>query len=400
MSALDGRPAGPGDANEALVPFGWDGRLALLAEAAAAALRSGPAGEPDAWSPAGPGTGAPQPARILAIHRGQSVVRVAGGEVRATLARRLLQGRGGPAQLPAVGDWVLVTGSPPEPAVIRAILPRRSELRRQVHDAGRRAPSSVADEQVLAANVDLVIIADSFGAGPNLRRLERYVALAGSAGAEPVVLLNKADLASVDEVESARGRVASRAPGATVLAASVRSGEGVEAIRAHIGPGRTAVVLGPSGAGKSTLVNGLLGGERQATGAVREDDRRGRHTTTHRELFLLPGGGMVIDTPGIRSLELSAGEDDLDAAFEDVAAIAVACRFADCGHAGEPGCAVAAAIAAGTLDPARVEGARQLAEEARRRAPARSVGAAELKRRDKMLARAIRHHERLRGRDE
>jgi ribosome biogenesis GTPase len=326
------------------------------------------------------------------------MVRMAGAEVAAGVAGQIRQAARGPADYPAVGDWVVVEHDPGGAATIRAILDRRGAMVRTARDAARRGRAGPHDEQVLAANVDVAFVVDSFGAGPNLRRLERYLALAWSAAARPVVILNKADLAGAGGTGDSAAAVEAIAPGVRVLCTTVLAGDGVAAIRREIGPGQTAVVVGPSGAGKSTIVNALLGEARQATGVVRADDRRGRHTTTARELFELPGGGLIVDTPGIRSLELAADDGALEQAFTEIAALALDCRFADCRHDGEPGCAVALAIANGRLSAERLANARQLATESRERSSALSDRAAK-KQRDKAFGRALRQQYRLRERD-
>jgi ribosome biogenesis GTPase len=219
------------------------------------------------------------------------------------------------------------------------------------------------DEQVLAANVDVALVVVGLDGDFNLRRLERYLAVAYSGGATPVVVLNKADLAA--DVEGRRVAAQAVAPGVDLRALSALTGDGVDALaRAHLVPGRTAVLLGSSGAGKSTLVNALAGGEVQRTAAVREQDSMGRHTTTHRELLRLPGGALLIDTPGIRSLGVAGAADGLDTAFADIADIAAGCRFADCRHSGEPGCEVRAALADGRLTQDRLASHRKLEREA------------------------------------
>jgi ribosome biogenesis GTPase len=234
------------------------------------------------------------------------------------------------------------------------------------------------------------------GAGDLERRIERSVAAVLAGGAEPVVLLTKCDLD--DDLAPFLEAARAAAPGADVVAVSARSGLGLDAIRAHLASGRTGAFMGPSGAGKSTLVNALLGAEVQATGQVREHDRRGRHVTTSRRLFPLPGGGAVVDGPGIRELKLwDAG--GLHGAFEDVSELAARCRFADCRHGGEPGCAVEEALRRGELDEARLESFRKLrseaeAHEARKGSPAARH---EQKRRERVGSRAMRRFQRDRG---
>ncbi len=308
-----------------------------------------------------------RPARVSAAHRDAWVVALPGaGDRDAVIAGRLRNDALGPADLPAVGDWVAVApgaGTGSGPAVISAVLPRRSVFGRSNGDASRRDGARSVDEQVLAANVDVAFVVTGLDGDFNLRRLERYLAVAWSGGTTPVILLNKADLAA----DPAGYRLAAEAvaPGVEVRPISALTGDGVaDLVVDHLAPGRTAVVLGSSGAGKSTLVNMLLGREHLRTAAVREDDARGRHTTTHRELVRLPGGALLIDTPGIRSLGVAGAADGMDAAFADIAELAEGCRFRDCRHDGEPGCAVTAAVADGTLDPRRFQSHRKLEREA------------------------------------
>ena len=275
---------------------------------------------------------------------------------QATLAGKLRHDAATSAKLPAVGDWVAIRCPASGDARIDALLPRSSVLSRNV--AGKRT-----SEQVVAANVDLVIVVMGLDGDFNLRRLERYLTAIRESGARPVVLLNKTDLS--DDTAARVGEVLSVAPGVPVLPASCKDGDGVEAIRAQVGAGQTAVLVGSSGAGKSTLINLLLGETVQPTRETREDDDRGRHTTTHRELFRLPDGGLLIDSPGIRELQLWGGENSLSQAFDDVEALARSCRFRDCTHASETGCAVLEAVQKGNLDALRLANYRALQKELR-----------------------------------
>jgi ribosome biogenesis GTPase len=332
---------------------------------------------------------ASRPGRAAADRGRRLLVRFAEGETLVTLPGRF-RARG--EEPPVVGDFVLC-GPGEEPPVLR-VLARRTRLSRGV--AGRRS-----DEQVLAANVDLVFVAHAVDAGVKPRRLERTIAAVRASGAEPVVLVTKVDLLDRADREAVLGEARGAAAPAPVLAASVPEGEGVEAVRALLAPGRTAVFVGASGAGKSTLVNALLGVEVQETEAVRDRDARGRHRTTGRRLFLVPGGGAVIDGPGVRELKLWEPEG-IEAAYDDVGAVAVGCRFADCRHEDEPGCAVRAAVEEGRLDAARVAGLAKLEAEARA-AAARHGGHGwqEAKQRARALSRAIRRfYDDDRGRDD
>jgi ribosome biogenesis GTPase len=252
---------------------------------------------------------------------------------------------------PAVGDWVAVRG---ELAV--AVLTRTSAFVRT--SAGRTSAA-----QVVAANLDTVLVVDSLAGEARLRRVERYLAVAWSSGATPVVVLTKADLC--EDVAAAVEQVREDALGVEVVAASSVTGEGLDAVRDLLPTGRTGAMVGPSGVGKSSLVNALAGETIVETGGIR-DDGRGRHTTTARELHLLPGGGLLVDTPGMRELALYDDHEGVDTAYADLALLAADCRFRDCEHRTEPGCAVAAAIDDGRLDPARYGAWRKLQAEAHR----------------------------------
>lgn len=299
-----------------------------------------------------------QPARVIVEERGVVRVATAAGDGVATLAGRLRHDADLDPEvlLPAVGDWVAVAGSPAEGPVVQAVLARSSAI-------VRRAPSDHArPTQVLAANVDVAFLVTSINRDFSLRRLERYLAVAWESGATPVVLLSKADLAS----DAAGMRLAAEAvaPGTEVLTVSAVTGEGLESVRRQLGSGRTVVFLGSSGVGKSSLVNALAGEPLLATAAIREDDARGRHTTTRRQLVRL-GDGVVIDTPGLRELALNDG-DGLAETFDDVEVVARDCRFSDCSHASEPGCAVRAALADGRLTADRFASFQKLEREAQR----------------------------------
>jgi ribosome small subunit-dependent GTPase A len=288
-------------------------------------------------------------ARVSRVDRGRLSVLTVDGENRVHPGAALYDGSG--LSGPAVGDWVAVRG---ELAV--AVLPRTSAFIRT--SAGRTSAA-----QVVAANLDVVLVVDALSGEARLRRVERYLAVAWSSGATPVVVLTKSDLC--DDVATAVEQVREDALGVEVLPVSSMTGEGLDGVRALLGPGRTGAMVGPSGVGKSSLVNALAGGTIAETGGIR-DDGRGRHTTTARELHLLPGGGLLVDTPGMRELALYDDGEGVDTAYADVALVAAGCRFRDCEHRTEPGCAVAAAIDAGTLDPARFTAWRKLQAEAHR----------------------------------
>ncbi|HYE46401.1 MAG TPA: ribosome small subunit-dependent GTPase A [Caulobacter sp.] len=284
------------------------------------------------------------PGRVVVQQRNGYRVATDAGEAPAKASGRLLH-EGGEAGPPAVGDWVALSPAAGDgAATIHAVLPRRTAL-------VRRAAHSAATVQVIAANIDVAFVVASMNADLNPRRIERYLAAIWQSGARPVVALTKADLSAEPEAQAAR--VAALAIDCPVVVVSARQGLGLEALLAQVAPGETCVLLGSSGVGKSTLVNAFLGEARMATQAIREADDQGRHTTSHRQLVRLPGGGLIIDTPGMREVGLIGADDGLSAVFEDIEALVAACRFSDCGHGGEPGCAVRGALESGALDPAR-----------------------------------------------
>lgn len=295
------------------------------------------------------------PGRVVTEHKGMYRVVTEEREWLAQVSGRLRYDAASREDYPAVGDWVAVQGMDGEErGIIHAVLPRTSKF-------SRKNAGTTTEEQIIAANVDTVLLVSALNHDFNVRRLERYLILAWESGANPVIVLTKADLhpdslSAVLEVEAI-------APGVPVLVTSVLSGEGLDAVRALVQPGVTLALLGSSGAGKSSLVNVLHGQEVQAVQEVRSGDDRGRHTTTHRELFLLPGGGIVADTPGMRELQLWYADEGFGEAFEDVEALAARCRFSDCTHSGEHGCAVGEALATGVLEQARFSSYRKLQKE-------------------------------------
>ena len=317
------------------------------------------------------------PGRIAVDYAQNYLVVTAKGETRADMSGRYrLLVKRGEAIKPAVGDWVSLETLESGNSVLHAVLPRRSKLSRKV--SGR-----TTEEQVVASNVDVVFLVVSLAAEVNLRRLERNLTLAWESGAAPVVVLTKRDLcADADAVAEAVRGIAGKAP---VHAISNATGAGIDALDRHLRPGQTVVLVGTSGVGKSSLVNRWLGAEKQVVAEVREADQKGRHTTTHRELFVLPGGSLVIDTPGVRELALWEGEQGIAETFPDVVELAARCRFGDCRHEKEPGCAVREAVEAGALPAERYAAycklAAELAEIEKRQAELKRAGRRPVRRR-------------------
>lgn len=295
------------------------------------------------------------PGRVSLEHNHVYRVLTESGELLAEAAGRLKHQAVGRTELPSVGDWVAVRVEPPgHRSAIAATLARRSWFSRKA--AGRET-----EEQVIAANADTVFLVFGLDKPVNPRAIERYLALARRSGARPVIVLNKCDVCA--HVPAAIAAASSVAAGADVRAVSTTTTPGVEALDAYLSPGRTLALLGPSGVGKSSIVNRLVGEERLPTGEVRTWDRRGRHTSVHRELVLRAAGGLIIDTPGLRELQLWDASEDLAALFEEISALAAGCRFRDCRHDTEPGCAVKAAVAEGRIDTDRYESYIKLSQE-------------------------------------
>lgn len=311
-----------------------------------------------------------QPARVVRQDRGAWELQTEAGARSAEATGRFrLALESGAADLLAVGDWVAIDPRPTcDRAGIAATLPRRTGLSRQAVGRATR-------EQVLAANVDVVFLVSALDAGRgfNLPRLERSLALVRASGAEAVVALNKADLC--DDVGGRVREAQFAASDAPVVALSATEGWGVEELRPWLAEGRTGVLLGPSGVGKSALVNALLGAARQDVGPVREADSRGRHTKTRRELFRIPSGGLLIDTAGLREFQPWEADSELDAVFPEVAELAAQCRFRDCRHEGEPGCAVQRALGDGSLGARRFEHYLRLKREQAYQEQKRDLGA-------------------------
>ena len=328
---------------------------------------------------------------MIRTDRGSALIATPGGIVRAQLSARLLKAARGTADMPAVGDWVAVwpattSSSPSSKVCSTAPAPSPAATRGRPPTSRSSPPTSTRCSCVHP-------IADP----PNLRRIERELSLAWDSGAAPVVVLTKADLSAGPE--AARAAVESIAIGVDVLVTNALSGESAELLLAYITGHRTAVLVGPSGAGKSTLINGLLGEQRQATREVRVGDGRGRHTTVARELVQMPGGGVLIDTPGLRALGLTGSEEGIASVFPDIEGLAGSCRFRDCTHSDEPGCAVRAAVESGELPPERLASYHKLLREAQlvaAKSDAR-LRAAE-SRKAKIMGRAIKDYHKRTGR--
>ncbi|HEY0534873.1 MAG TPA: ribosome small subunit-dependent GTPase A [Actinoplanes sp.] len=309
------------------------------------------------------------PGRVLRTDRGICTVLTEVQTERASLGGGvLISGARDPADLPCAGDWVVLRRWPGRRITVECVLPRRTALIRRTADKD-------ASGQVLAANMDTVAVVEPMHPEPVDARVERLLALAWESGADPVVLLTKSDTSG--DPEAVARQIAGLAPGIAVVPVSVRLGRGVEQVRAYAGAGRTLALLGRSGAGKSTLVNALAGAPVMPVQQIRGADGKGRHTTAYRSLVLLPQGGAVLDTPGIRGVGLLETEAGLDRAFAEVTALAEQCRFDDCRHEREPGCAVTAALADGMLSPRRLESWRKLRHEVEVESARRTVRLAE-----------------------
>ena len=318
------------------------------------------------------------PARVIKQSRDLSTVVTAAGELDAEISGRFRHRAQGPADFPAVGDWAAVRLVAGGPALIESLLPRRSAFT-------RKAAGEAVEAQVVAANVDTVFLVSGLDGDFNLRRIERYLTAAWSSGAAPVVVLNKSDLRT--DLAAVAAEASAVAPGVPVVAVQAVAEGGLEALRPFLQPGRTVAFLGSSGVGKSTMINRLLGEDRFTTAAVSDAEAgRGRHTTTGRELVRLAQGALLIDTPGMRELGLWADDDGLDRTFDEIDALAAGCRFPDCGHEREPGCAVRAAVESGAVEASRWQSYLKLRRELR---------FLELKKDEK----SRRQHEKASGRD-
>jgi ribosome biogenesis GTPase / thiamine phosphate phosphatase len=331
-----------------LADLGWDDRWAAarrdhLADLAYQSVGYGPVA-PGPVDPDGPpGSADWLPGRVTRADRGRARVATAAGEVRAAPLHPAI----------TTGDWVLLDPAASGPAPVRAVLPRRTAL---IRGGGRKDASA----QVLAANVDVVLVTVALTSAPDAGRLDRLLAVAWNSGAQPIVLLTKADLSRT--ADSERDEIAEASPATPVILTSTVDGRGVAELRGHLSPGRTMAFLGVSGAGKSSLVNALAGSDVAAVAPIRADGK-GRHTTTARELVVLPGVGILLDTPGLRGVQLWAASDGLEQTFADVAELADQCRYRDCRHATEPDCAIAAAVEDGRLTGRRVDSYLRLLRE-------------------------------------
>lgn len=328
------------------------------------------------------------PARVSLEHT--HIYRVLGtdGEMLARVSGRLRHQAASRADFPAVGDWVAVERPQHGEARIRAVLPRFSRF-------SRRAAGDVTEEQIVAANINTVFLVGGLDGNFNIRRIERYLLVAWESGAAPVIVLNKSDL--VDDVGPFVEEVRVLAPAVPVHAVSCRNPESLEPLRGYLGFGQTGALLGSSGVGKSSIVNRLVGRNLIRTHDVRDWDSRGRHTSTRRQLVWLPGDGVLIDTPGMRELQLWETGEALSGAFADIQALAEHCRFRDCSHVSEPGCAVRAAAESGELPAGRLESFQKLAAEQAHQARQQDERAQiEEKRRGRILSKAAREHRQLR----
>jgi len=302
------------------------------------------------------------PGRVTAAHRGLFTAVCPLGELSVRLRGSFMHGAESAEDYPAVGDFVLLRADPGGQSLVERVLPRFSKFSRPDYSGHAAGYVKTILEQVVAANFDWVFIMTSLNNDYSAERVERYLAAAWQSGAQPAVLLTKSDLRP--DSERYIHKIEGHSPGTPVFAVSAFTGEGLGGVRALLSPGVTAIFLGMSGVGKSTLVNALAGQELMDTREIREDDGRGRHTTTHRELIRLPSGALVIDTPGMRELSLWDADDGLDAAFSDVTRYMEGCRFSDCKHESEPGCAFQQALCEGLVTQERYEGYLKLRREA------------------------------------
>ncbi|GMU44659.1 MAG: ribosome small subunit-dependent GTPase A [Xanthomonadales bacterium PRO6] len=338
-----------------------------------------------------PGLAVPRdsfPARIVEQHRSGYVIHDGSDTLDAKSLPRLRHRVEHASERPCVGDWCLAAQRHGGEWMIEELLPRFSTL-------VRGAAGETQSRQAIAANIDHVLIVTGLDRDYNLRRIERYLVLVSASGARPTLVLTKADKS--EDIERFRAEVQVIAPGTPVHAVNAKSADSCAALAASLRPGETAVLVGSSGAGKSTLTNTLLGAEAQATGAIRASDGRGRHTTVSRALKPLPGGACLIDTPGLREVKLTGDEDLADAGFEDIETLTSDCRFRDCRHEREPGCAVRAAVVQGELDPARLASWRKLGNEIAR-AGENALQRVQRRQHDAAMAQALRDVLKKKGR--
>ena len=293
--------------------------------------------------------------RVAIAYRNTYVLYSEAGELAAEITGKLWHHASEPQDFPAVGDWVVIRAIESEArATIHAILPRKTKF-------SRKTIGAKTEEQIIAANVDTVFLVSGLDGDFNLRRIERYLILAWESGASPVIVLNKADLC--DNIEQCIAQVSSVALGVPIIVLSAANNRGLDALKPDLRSGKTVALLGSSGVGKSTITNQLLPEATQTVQPVRQSDDRGRHTTTHRELILLPTGGLIIDTPGMRELQIWAGDAGLQGTFADIETLVQQCRFRNCQHNNEPGCAVQQALAEGKLDDSRFLSYQKLQKE-------------------------------------
>lgn len=299
------------------------------------------------------------PARVIRGEKNYFRVWSLQEELTVRFTGKIRHKAGGRADLPVVGDWVIIEPQPNQRGIIHALLERKSSFSRNL--PGTRKGKDRIEQQVIAANVDLIFIVSGLDRDFNLRRIERYLTLVSSSGANAVVLLNKTDLCA--DPEDCKAQVETIAGNSPVHLCMARSADQLDILFNYMQPGKTIALLGSSGVGKSTILNGMLGEERQKIAAVSLSDGKGRHTTTHRELILFPNGGILMDNPGMRELNLWGGTEDLAESFADIENLAVNCKFRDCQHKTEPGCAVIKAIEAGDLNFERLASYHKLKDE-------------------------------------
>jgi len=293
--------------------------------------------------------------RVALEHKNTYILYTEQGELSAEVTGKMRYRASGRQDFPAVGDWVVISVRDAQKrATIHAVLPRKSKF-------SRKTVANKIEEQIVATNIDTVFLVSGLDGDFNLRRIERYLILAWESGANPVIILNKADLC--DDVERCREEVEAIALGVPIVVLSAVNNQGLDALISYLSKGQTVALLGSSGVGKSTITNQLVGRIVQSIQAVREGDDRGRHTTTHRELILLPSGGLLMDTPGMREIQIWAGDEGLQETFADIKTLAMQCRFHDCQHEHEPGCAVQQALEDGTLDYQRFLSHQKLQKE-------------------------------------